>query len=220
MKRRFNDCRKRTLMAMCVLVAHLLCASIAMAQGGTGMGTRTTDNATRAKKNKPPRKGPPKKPLATRYVTRPCSPNTTVDADSSPNEYRPQNFAVASLSQRVPEDGKTKNGWTNSGIIVHYGQRLRITASGRISLGGGCISTPAGIAPLPKWPRLTQGYPAGALIAVIGDDNNDFIFIGRSRDFVAQRTGVLFLGINEDNLEDNSGAYDVVIEVGKMNLNP
>ena len=49
-------------------------------------------------------------------------------------------------------------------------------------------------------------YPTGALIAVIGDDNDDFISIG------ARRDGVLFLGINEGNLSDNTGAYDVVIE--------
>ena len=52
----------------------------------------------------------------------------------------------------------------------------------------------------------------GALIAVIGDDNDDFILIGRSKDFVAQRDGVLFLGVNEGNLSDNSGNFDIVIE--------
>ena len=51
-----------------------------------------------------------------------------------------------------------------------------------------------------------------ALIAVIGDDNDDFILIGRSKDFVAQRDGVLFLGVNEGNLSDNSGNFDIVIE--------
>jgi hypothetical protein len=54
--------------------------------------------------------------------------------------------------------------------------------------------------------------PTGGLIAVIGDDNDDFIFIGTNRDFVAQRDGVLFLGVNEGNLSDNAGAYDAVID--------
>ncbi len=54
--------------------------------------------------------------------------------------------------------------------------------------------------------------PSGALIAVIGDDNDDFILIGLRRDFVAQRDGVLFLGVNEGNLTDNTGNYDTVIE--------
>jgi len=52
----------------------------------------------------------------------------------------------------------------------------------------------------------------GGLIAVIGDDNDDFLFLGPRRDFVAQRDGVLFLGVNEGELTDNTGTYDVVIE--------
>jgi len=51
------------------------------------------------------------------------------------------------------------------------------------------------------------------LLAVIGDDNNDFIFIGLSREFTATRDGALFLGINEGALDDNSGAYEVTIEI-------
>src|SRR5262249_10741011 len=38
------------------------------------------------------------------------------------------------------------NGWTNSGLVVRKGQRLRITASGRVSLGRGRFSTPTGLA--------------------------------------------------------------------------
>ena len=53
----------------------------------------------------------------------------------------------------------------------------------------------------------------GGLIAVIGDNNNDFIFIGDSREFVATHDGALFLGVNEGNSEDNSGAFDVKIEI-------
>ena len=60
----------------------------------------------------------------------------------------------------------------------------------------------------------------GGLIAVIGDDNDDFIFVGRSRDFVAQRDGVLFLGVNEGNLSDNSGLFEVTIEAETMGGNP
>jgi hypothetical protein len=57
-----------------------------------------------------------------------------------------------------------------------------------------------------------RNEPTGALIAVVGDDNDDFILVGTRRDFVAQRDGVLFLGVNEGNLTDNTGMYDVVIE--------
>ena len=55
--------------------------------------------------------------------------------------------------------------------------------------------------------------PTGALIAVIGDDNNDFIYIGAEREFTAQRDGALFLGVNEGDLSDNSGSFTVKIEI-------
>ena len=104
------------------------------------------------------------------------------------------------------------NGWTNTGLVVRRGQRLRITSTGRVSLGGGRFSTSAGLPSLADNDKLMRNEPTGALIAVIGDDNDDFLLISTRRDFVAQRDGVLFLGVNEGNLNDNTGTYDVVIE--------
>lgn len=108
----------------------------------------------------------------------------------------------------------TNNGWTNSGLVVRKGQRLRITATGRVSLDrrGDRFSTPAGMVGGVDNDKLMRTEATGALIAVIGDDNDDFLLIGTRRDFVAQRDGVLFLGVNEGNLNDNTGTYDVVIE--------
>jgi hypothetical protein len=104
------------------------------------------------------------------------------------------------------------NGWTNTGLVVRKGQRLRITASGRVSLGRGRFATPAGVSTISDNDKLMRNEATGALIGVIGDDNDDFILIGGRRDFVAQRDGVLFLGVNEGELSDNTGTYDVVIE--------
>ena len=104
------------------------------------------------------------------------------------------------------------NGWTNSGLVVRKGQRLRISASGRVSLGRGRFSLPGGVATIQDNDKLMRNEATGALIAVIGDDNDDFILIGPRRDFVAQRDGVLFLGVNEGDLTDNTGSYDIVIE--------
>lgn len=105
----------------------------------------------------------------------------------------------------------TNNGWSNTGLVVRKGQRLRISSTGRVSLGGGRFSTPVGL-PGSDNDKLMRNEATGALIAVIGDDNDDFLLIGTRRDFVAQRDGVLFLGVNEGNLNDNTGTYDVVIE--------
>lgn len=104
------------------------------------------------------------------------------------------------------------NGWTNSGLVVRKGQRLRISSTGRVSLGRGRFSTPGGLPTIPDNDKLMRNEPTGALIAVVGDDNDDFVLIGTRRDFVAQRDGVLFLGVNEGDLNDNTGTYDVVIE--------
>jgi hypothetical protein len=106
----------------------------------------------------------------------------------------------------------TNNGWTNSGLVVRRGQRLRISSSGRVSLGRGRFSTPIGLSTISDTEKLMRNEPTGALIAVVGDDNDDFILVGTRRDFVAQRDGVLFLGVNEGDLKDNMGTYDVVIE--------
>lgn len=107
----------------------------------------------------------------------------------------------------------TANGWTNSGWVLKKGQKIRISGDGRVSLGKGNSSTPSGISELNDEQKLLKNVPTGALIAVIGDDNNDFIYIGAEREFIATRDGALFLGINEGYLDDNSGTFNVKVEI-------
>ncbi len=140
-----------------------------------------------------------------RGVINPINPRA-----ANPSSNAPANVAFREATLRVRGDATT-NGWTNSGITVRRGQRLRVTSSGRIALGQGRFATPAGIATLADDGKLMTNEPTGGLIAVIGDDNDDFLFIGARREFTAQRDGVLFLGVNESNLNDNTGNYDVVV---------
>jgi hypothetical protein len=141
--------------------------------------------------------------------TRPSNPPAqTSNPNTSANPSPPQFFNV---NVKVRADNST-NGWTNSGLVVRRGQRLRITATGRVNLGAKGSATADGLASVQDREKLMRTQPTGGLIAVIGDDNDEFIFIGSSRDFVAQRDGVLFLGVNEGNLSDNSGTFEVVIE--------
>ena len=148
----------------------------------------------------PPRNQPDTQPT--------YNPPPTAGTPASGNSTNPQFFQI---NAKVRADN-TSNGWTNTGLVVRRGQRLRINASGRVSLGTGRFSAPDGLPNVPDRDKLMRNQPTGGLIAVIGDDNDDFIFIGKNRDFVAQRDGVLFLGVNEGNLSDNSGSFDVVIE--------
>jgi hypothetical protein len=116
------------------------------------------------------------------------------------------------LSVRVTADN-TANGWTNSGWVVRKGQRIRISGSGEVSIGGGKTTGPSGLYDLEDNEKLLKSVPTGALIAVIGDDNNEFIYVGAEREFTASRDGALFLGLNEGNLNDNSGSFDVKVEI-------
>ena len=139
-------------------------------------------------------------------TTRPSNPPQT-----QPSTNTSSNPTFFPVNVRVRGDNSS-NGWTNSGLVVRRGQRLRISASGRVSLGNNRFSTPDGLPNVPDREKLMRNQPTGGLIAVIGDDNDDFIFVGSSRDFVAQRDGVLFLGVNEGNLSDNTGTFEVTIE--------
>jgi hypothetical protein len=167
-------------------------------------GTQSNDNTAADARNdsQPP-------PADTRPApSRTTPPQPSVDTGANVGGSSPVFFPI---HLRVRSDNAA-NGWTDSGLMVRRGQRLRITASGRVSLGNGILSTPTGLPRQPDRDKLMHDQPTGGLIAVIGDDNDDFIFIGASREFVAQRDGRLFLGINEGNLADNSGAYDVTVE--------
>ena len=170
----------------------------------TGSGGSATEDMS-ARNNPPP-------------MSRPTNPNTQPDPDatdsrstSTPPGSSSANPTFFTIKVGVRADA-ANNGWTNSGLVVRKGQRLRISASGRISLGRGRFSTPGGLNTIQDNDKLMRNEATGALIAVIGDDNDDFILIGPRREFVAQRDGVLFLGVNEGDLADNTGSYDIVIE--------
>lgn len=144
----------------------------------------------------------PTNPQTTSPQTNPIETTKTIVVEPKPIE----------LNVKVLADN-TSDGWTNSGWVVRKGQKIKITGNGRISLGNGRFSSPDGISTLPDENKLIPNQATGALIAVIGDDNNAFILIGGSREFTATRDGALFLGVNEGNLNDNTGSFNVKIEI-------
>ena len=167
----------------------------------------TSNNSTTGQVSQPSRSNPPAdtgRPPARTDTSQPSAPGSPT-------------FFTIKVAVRADN---ANNGWTNSGLVVRKGQRLRISSTGRVSLGGGRFSTPAGIQGSVDNNKLMTTEATGALIAVIGDDNDDFLLIGTRRDFVAQRDGVLFLGVNEGNLADNTGTFDVVIEAEAGGTSP
>lgn len=114
---------------------------------------------------------------------------------------------------RVRVDPKSnESGWVSSGFTVRAGQRLRVSASGRITLSNGLSTTPTGLPRVNDTDKLLPNVATGSLIGVIGDDNNDFITLSSGQEFVARRDGILFLGINTGRLTTTAGAFDVTIE--------
>ncbi|MGE3465885.1 MAG: LecA/PA-IL family lectin [Pyrinomonadaceae bacterium] len=142
----------------------------------------------------------------------PVTTPKTGSTDPAPRLPRAEKMKPIEWQIKVTADN-TANGWTNTGWVVKKGQRIRITGDGKVSLGRSKSSTPSGVPELDDQQKLLRNVATGALIAVIGDDNNDFIYIGASREFTATRDGALFLGINEGNLDDNSGTYNVKVEI-------
>ena len=146
-------------------------------------------------------------------VTTPASTSTALPSDSAEGERLTRK--PGGPVKTVTVDVVGKRDWTSTGLIVKRGDHIRISASGSVTLDptSGRSTGPEGITDLPDPKKLVPDQPTGALIGVIGADNDDFIFIGRGSEFNAARDGLLFLSVNEGNLADNTGTYKAVIEV-------
>jgi hypothetical protein len=110
---------------------------------------------------------------------------------------------VLSVSAREP--------WTNAGIDIREGDTISFASSGVVTWGPGRSDDAAGEANSPyNSRRPIANRPGGALIGRIG---NDIFFIGTEEGaFRARTSGRLYLGINDDQLSDNSGAFSVRVQ--------
>jgi hypothetical protein len=130
---------------------------------------------------------------------------TVRDRDRS--DERPR----AGLRERVVNvDART--AWTDTGIDVRPGQELSFAATGEVRWGPNRRDGAAGERNSPRNPgRPMPGRNAAALIGRIGQ-NGDPFFIGDDRAPIRIRGGGrLFVGINDDVLQDNSGSLRLTI---------
>jgi hypothetical protein len=108
--------------------------------------------------------------------------------------------------------------WTTTNITVRRGQSVQFSATGEVELavGGAVRSGPGGTsnrdsgAPLP-------GTPTGTLIGRVDPGRqriaaNPFV-IGAGGSVVMPNDGVLTLGVNDGELSDNRGAFEVQVAV-------
>lgn len=103
--------------------------------------------------------------------------------------------------------------WNDAGITLRAGQEIWLESSGRVQWGRDRRHGPAGE---PNSPR-NDGRPmptrnAAALIGKIGATSSDYFFLGDATGPIRMRTGGrLFLGVNDDFLDDNSGNFRVIV---------
>ena len=104
-------------------------------------------------------------------------------------------------------------GWNDAGIEVRSGQTVYFEATGQVRWGKDRRDGPAGEKNSPvNNARPMPNRNAAALIGKVGADSTDLFFIGDETGPVRIRAnGRLFLGVNDDFLQDNSGNFRVVI---------
>jgi hypothetical protein len=105
-----------------------------------------------------------------------------------------------------------KQAWTSTGLVVRQGEVLTFNTTGEIMVGPNQddVATSAGV----KAGRFADKAPVARLFAgaLIGRINNGQPFaIGDQASVVAPATGRLFLGINDDQFENNTGEFRVEI---------
>lgn len=104
--------------------------------------------------------------------------------------------------------------WTDTGIDVEAGDVITFDAQGTVELSADSndVAEPFGSrsgrravdSPVPQ-------APAGVLIARIG--NRQAVAVGNRRTLRAPVSGRLFLGVNDDHLNDNAGEFRVNVTV-------
>jgi hypothetical protein len=152
------------------------------------------------------------RPAPTPATKEPAEPAPTT---ATANDLPPAEAGVPRANSALAEkslDVAAAADWTSTGIRVQRGQRIIIEASGEVELGNSRRTGPDGVS-ISDSRKLIPNRPTGALIAVVGDDNDDFVYIGGSGEFVSAHNGILFLSVNEGNLKDNNGAFAARVKV-------
>ena len=130
---------------------------------------------------------------------------------------RPSNAPAAPGSLTAPTgSGLTVSPcqqWTATGITVRRGEAITLRTTGEIQLStdSNDVATPAGS----KSARRAPGAPLPDVLAgaLIGRINNGRRFgIGTQTSVPMPEAGQLFLGVNDDGLEDNQGEFRVEIQ--------
>lgn len=135
-----------------------------------------------------------------------------LDGDGSGEERARDDEAGSSggTRERTVDVSATRPA-TDTGIDVRRGQEIRIEASGKVRWGPDRRDGPNGEGGNHYNPNRPMPNRAGAaLIGRIGR-GDDWFFVGEGETIRAREAGRLYLAVNDDVLQDNSGSFRVMI---------
>lgn len=102
--------------------------------------------------------------------------------------------------------------WKDSGVDVRAGQMVYFSAEGRVRWGPGRQDGPSGERNSPRNDgRPMPSRQAAALIGRIGDSRDAFFIGDETGPIRMPASGRLFLGVNDDFLQDNTGSFRVTV---------
>lgn len=135
---------------------------------------------------------------------------TTTDQGMTPAPY--------SQPRRLTLTIPANQDWTDTGIDLREGESLHVTATGNVKFSSSDPATGPNGAPR-EWKDLIRSYPVndagrGALIGLIGEKGVATPFlVGQDAKFEVQKNGRLFLGVNDNQYGDNTGSFQVTVDV-------
>jgi len=107
---------------------------------------------------------------------------------------------------------EANRAWTSTNLNVRAGDLVVFRASGRINFGQGATQTsgPEGNESLKRAEYPVSGMPVGGLIGRVGN-NAPFAIGANTQPIRMPANGTLMLGVNDNELGDNTGFFTVAI---------
>jgi hypothetical protein len=131
------------------------------------------------------------------------------------NEQKPAAQAKTSAPDNNSFTVAASAGWINSGISVHSGDIIEISAAGSITSEAGTSPVgPNGDTRENNRPRICPSAPFGSLI-MSSDGGKNIIYIGTADKFRATSDGQIIFSVNDsrETAADNKGSFAVKVTV-------
>jgi len=144
-----------------------------------------------------------------------------VVGDNNYSDYAPDNghgTTVFPVYKRAYSAVSGSNKWWDSGIDIKAADPVAITAGGSIYFSNYGNSGPDGAGYNNSSALISRFLPLNSLVGCIGDPTvfpppPAFFEIGKALSFTASSSGRLWLGVNASELGNNSGSWDVNIDI-------